>query len=633
MGSEAPPTMLGSALGERNSSGSDGLAPRVGFLQPPARRSVHKRASKLPPLGGGRGSAPEFEKSEPESEPLLLLPRSGFPGSHDSDSDWDATVSAKPVASRIGRDEGYVVGVLKWFGNLERHYGWRLLILLWSSQHLLKGVVNQFQSSAVMFLLQEYNVSGPSMQIYTSIGSAAWALKPLIGVVSDLFPWWGCRKAPYVVATSIIGICSTMLIGSASKESMTVLGTVWCLFGMSLQASTCDLLTEAKYSQKLHEKPAHGPDLITYVWGGVSMGNVLAICVVGTIMTNFGGARAAFLACLVPGSVILVPTLMGYFDEAHISAGALAALRDNILRQGEVLFLCALMTVLTIFLAIVGAVSTSHIHHLAAAIGVLLVLLPSFHLLLRPEIAKVNSFFVLQAALNLSIGGATFYFYTDPPEQFPEGPHFSPWFFASTMGLVSACMSIVGLALYTKYMKNWGYRALILFSNSLVTVLSLLDALMFLRLNVRVGIPDAVFVLGSSVMTTVIKQWQWMPGVVVLSQLCPKGMEATMFALLAGCANLGGQIADYLGAYMLSTLGVHPSGAPGESHMFDNLWKASVVSTLLPAVTILFIPVLIPSAKQTDKLLLENPTSATSGSLLQRLRGSSGWSRSSSIPP
>lgn len=633
MGSEAPTTTLGCALGERNSSGSDGLAPRVGFLQPPARRSVQKRAPKLPLLGGGGAS--EFEKSEPESEPLLLIPKSssGASGSHDSESDWDATVSAKPVAGRRGREDGYVVGALKWFGNLERHYGWRLLILLWSSQHLLKGVVNQFQSSAVMWLLQEYNVSGPSMQIYTSIGSAAWALKPLIGVVSDMFPWWGCRKAPYVVASSIIGVSCTMMIGYSTKETMSVLGTVWCLFGMSLQASTCDLLTEAKYSQRLHEKPAHGPDLITYVWGGVSAGNVLAICVVGTIMTNFGGARAAFLACLVPGSVILVPTLMGYFDEAHISASALTALRDNFLRQGEVLFLCALMTVLTIFLAIVGAVSTSHIHHLSAAIGVLLVLLPSFHLLLRPEIAKVNSFFVLQAALNLSIGGATFYFYTDPPEQFPEGPHFSPWFFASTMGFVSACMSIVGLVLYSKYMKNWGYRWLILFSNSLVTVLSLLDAVMFLRLNVRVGIPDTVFVLGSSVMTTVIKQWQWMPGVVVLSQLCPKGMEATMFALLAGCANLGGQIADYLGAYMLSTLNVHPSGAVGESQMFDNLWKASMVSTLLPAVTILFIPALIPSAKQTDKLLLANPTSATFGSLLHRLRGSGGSSRSSSIPP
>ncbi len=46
-----------------------------------------------------------------------------------------------------------------------------------------------------------------------------------------------------------------------------------------------------------------------------------------------------------------------------------------------------------------------------------------------------------------------------------------------------------------------------------------------------------------------------MPGVVILSQLCPPGMEATMYALLAGCHNLGNSISANLGAYMLQLLG------------------------------------------------------------------------------
>lgn len=569
----------------------------------------------------------ENEKSEPESEPFLANQlESGNSSGSDFASGFAAEAtewSGPPSLKLRSASTGAWTLTLRWFARLELHYGWRLLILLWSSQHLLKGVVNQFQSSAVMWLLQEYNVSGPRMQVYISVGASAWALKPIIGAVSDMFPWWGRRKAPYVVFASLIGVASTLMIGISTKESMSVLGTVWCLFGMSLQASTCDLLTEAKYSQRLHEKPAHGPDLITYVWGGVSVGSIFSIGAVGTLMTQFGGPRAVFLACLAPSAVIVVPTLIGYFDETVISGGALRALREEFLKQGEVLVLCGLMTVLTLFMSFVGSASASHGAHLASALVVLCVLLPSFHLLLRPEIAMVNTFFVLQAALSLSIGGATFYFYTDPPEQYPEGPHFSIWFYASMMGLVGSAMSIVGLAVYTTYMKSWNYRWLILFSNILVTVLSLLDVVMFLRLNVRVGIPDTAFVLGSSVMTTVIKQWQWMPGVVILSQLCPQGMEATMFALLAGCTNLGGQISDYLGAYMLSVLEVNPNGAVGESRQFDNLWKASIISTLLPAITIIFIPILIPSAKQTDKLLLEDPTSATRGSLLLQVRGQS----------
>ena len=51
------------------------------------------------------------------------------------------------------------------------------------------------------------------------------------------------------------------------------------------------------------------------------------------------------------------------------------------------------------------------------------------------------------------------------------------------------------------------------------------------------------------------------PGVVILSQLCPPGLEATMYALLAGCHNLGGTISSATGAWVLQVLEVQPSGA------------------------------------------------------------------------
>lgn len=53
--------------------------------------------------------------------------------------------------------------------------------------------------------------------------------------------------------------------------------------------------------------------------------------------------------------------------------------------------------------------------------------------------------------------------------------------------------------------------------------------------------------------------------------------QATMFALLAGCANIGNTIADYVGAYVLEVLQVHPTGAMGEGIQFQNLWKASCI--------------------------------------------------------
>mmetsp|Transcript_88860 Transcript_88860/g.153917 ORF Transcript_88860/g.153917 Transcript_88860/m.153917 type:complete len:758 (+) Transcript_88860:105-2378(+) len=506
---------------------------------------------------------------------------------------------------------------IAWFAALRANYGTSLLLLLFAAQHVLKGVVQQFQAATVMWVFRDYRVSGPRMQVYTSVSNSAWALKPLIGLVSDLVPVWGLHKAPYVVLASTVGVVCTSAIGFSTCDSMSVVAIVGCLFGMSLQASTCDLLSEAKYSEHLAEKPAFGPDLLTYVWGGISTGNIIAICSVGWLIQNFG-PRSVFLACVAPSSAILYPTLFNYFEETPVDAVQQARVRAFFFKQKEVIWLCVLMFFCTVLLTITGATTLSHRLHFIVAVSVLLILLPSFHIVLRPEIAKVNTFFVLQAALGIGINGATFYFYTDKPEQFPEGPHFSAWFFTTTLGLVSASMSLLGLGTYNRYMKDWTYRSLILFCNTVVTCLSLMDIVMYTRTNVKVGIPDVVFVLGSSVCTIVIRQWQWMPGMVIMSQLCPSGMEATMFALLAGCANIGNTIADYIGAYVLEVLHVHPTGAADEGHQFDNLWKASAIATMMPAVTILLVPFLIPQAKQTDKLLVANRSSATAGSPLSK---------------
>eukprot|EP00931_Biecheleriopsis_adriatica_P049350 TRINITY_DN28550_c0_g1_i1.p1 TRINITY_DN28550_c0_g1~~TRINITY_DN28550_c0_g1_i1.p1 ORF type:complete len:580 (-),score=88.73 TRINITY_DN28550_c0_g1_i1:124-1863(-) len=563
--------------------------------------------------------------SEPEQEPVENTKDNAFLGKDNTfllQPGRYRRGSQKLIASKTVPAATSNVGdaLLLWIDDLQTEYGIKLILLLHSSQHLLKGIVHQCQAAAVMWLFREYQISGPQMQVYVSIAASAWALKPVLGCASDMIPLWGYRRAPYVLITSIVGVACTTSIGFSTKESVKPLSVVACLFGMALQGATCDLLTEARYSEQLQEKPRHGPDLISYVWAGISIGGMIAMSIAGWIISNIG-ARAVFLACIAPSAAVILPTCLNFFEEVPLSREMTSTLRHNFSQQTEVVALCALMSGLSMSLSTVGAISESHLTQCVAALVVISIMLPSFHLILRPEIAKVNTFFVLQACFNVTISGATFYFYTDQPAQYPGGPHFSTQFFASVLGFVASAMSLTGLALYTKYMKDWGFRSLLLFSNIIVTLLSLLDTFMFLRLNQKFGIPDTAFVLGSSACTVVMKQLQWMPGVLLMSQLCPVGMEATMFALLAGCANVGSQISDYLGAFLLDSLKVQPTGAVGEAHEFDNLWKASLIGTLLPGLTILLIPFMIPVAQQTDnKLLVGRVASATWGSPLWRWR-------------
>ena len=85
-----------------------------------------------------------------------------------------------------------------------------------------------------------------------------------------------------------------------------------------------------------------------------------------------------------------------------------------------------------------------------------------------------------------------------------------------------------------------------------------------------------------------------MPSIVIISQLCPDKVEATMYALFAGSSNLGSDLANYGGAFVMDYLGVEPSGALNESRQFDNLWVASLISAVAPCIPLLLLTILVP---------------------------------------
>mmetsp|Transcript_1183 Transcript_1183/g.2311 ORF Transcript_1183/g.2311 Transcript_1183/m.2311 type:complete len:563 (+) Transcript_1183:119-1807(+) len=508
--------------------------------------------------------------------------------------------------------------------SLAEHFGVKLLILLFATQHLMKGFAASFVGPPTQYLLAAYKVDGPRLGIFSGVVSLPWAMKPIIGLMSDCFPIAGFNKGPYILFVSLMGISATLLVGIMPHDSMGVEKVVACLFIIQLQLSTSDLLSEAKYAEKMQKKPERGPDLMTYVWFGLTAGGLVATLLVGPCIAHLG-VKASYILVAVPLAVVVAPVALNYMEEKQATAEDIAAARQHMFAQKEACFLCLLMFVSTVALAILGTAYESVELNAAAAIFVGLVMAVSFTVVLKPLIAKVNLFFLLQTACSLNIGGATFYFYTDSVDQYPEGPHFTMEFYTSVLGVVGSLCSMAGIYTYQKYMTNWSYRSLLMATNVALSVLSFADVVMLSRLNIRMGVPDRAFVLGASVFQTLIAQWMWMPGVVLNSQLCPKGMEATMYALLAGCHNLGFTIASSCGALLLKWLNCAPSGQPGESSDFINLWKASALSTVLPLFTLIMLPCMIPDAYQTDKLLDEEDRDATSGSLWKQ------WWREKSV--
>jgi len=506
----------------------------------------------------------------------------------------------------------------EWLEDLCDTFGWKLIVLLHVVQHLLKGFAASLAGQVAPYLYRLYQVPAPQMQIFEGVSGLPWAMKPIFGLFSDIFPIRGYKKAPYMWIASILGIAGFASIGFVPVSSMPINGLVLCMFATNLQCSTCDLLSEAKYSEKIAENPAKGPGLMTYVWSGMSAFGLLAVLLSGPAI-YYLGAKMAYAIAAIPAALVLWPVSRGYLEEREMTSEEVVTNRRRFLNdQTECCILCVLMFVCSMSLMIVGLAERSPLDNSIASAIVFIVILIAFSVMLNPAIAKFNAFSLIQTSLAPSVGGAAYFFFTDNAEQYPEGPHFSPFFFNSVLSGVGGALSLLGIYTYQKYMTDWSYRSLLTFTNVVAGLFSLLDIVMFTRTNLAIGIPDHAFVLGSSVLTEVLMQWMWMPQVVIQAHLCPKGMEATMYALLAGCHNLGSTISGSFGALLLQYLEVTPDGSNGESAKFDNLWKASAVSSVLPLITILSMVWLIPNAKQTERLIGDEISDATSGSLFRQ---------------
>jgi hypothetical protein len=230
----------------------------------------------------------------------------------------------------------------------------------------------------------------------------------------------------------------------------------------------------------------------------------------------------------------------------------------------------------------------------------------SFYLLLKKRVAKILIFMVLQNMFSISLRAATFYFYTNPVEAYPEGPHFTRQFYVTIMGGFGIILSVFGVMIYTTFMYNWSYQRMFSITTALYILSCVPNIILFKRWNIVAGIPDTAFVLGTEVLQVVIGQLNNMPFAVMMLALCPKSTAATLYAIMAGSNNLGSAFSSYQGAFVLDMLHIKPTGnMSGESEQFDNLWIASVISCGIQVVPLLFVRWLIPDVKQTDELLNE----------------------------
>lgn len=158
--------------------------------------------------------------------------------------------------------------------------------------------------------------------------------------------------------------------------------------------------------------------------------------------------------------------------------------------------------------------------------------------------------------------------------------------FLGTVRVVGWSGLMLGTFLYNRYLKHMKLRRILMLAQIGLSMISFLDLALVSRLNVHFGVSDKLMVIWGSALADAINQLKMMPFLIISGQLCPPGIEGTLFALFMSINNLGSTMGSFLGAGLASLLGI-------SADSFDNMplgVSIQAVCTLVPVGFLFLIP-------------------------------------------
>lgn len=468
----------------------------------------------------------------------------------------------------------------------------------------LKGPVYTMLQSAQLPFFKSIGVTGERFQSFGIVASTPWSLKAAIGLLSDSLPILGYHKRPYILISSLVGVAALLALSVIPFTNATAPIPAVLMSFVSLQLATADLLTEGTYAAKMRDVPDTGADVVTFVWGLYMVGVFFGSSLAGPLADVFN-PRVIFVVCL-PLALQVIPT-SAYLPEMRLPPHDRGFRSAKLAEHPKIFSLGLMMTSGGLLLALVSLFLSSLVQSVVS-VAVSIALCIFAWLWLPAVLRKANTYMFIASAFYVNVGGVSDYWFTGPEECVPGGPHFSFTFYLTYAALIGSLAGMAGVSLFQMFLSRGTYRMAFCSTLILKLLASLFDLFIVRRDNLRFGIPDHVaFLLGDAVIGNMIDMLDFMPAVVLTSAACPPGMEATIYALLAGFQNFGSNVSRAVGVGLVHQLGIRTT-VPCN---FDNFPLALVIAhILLPLCTLPLIFVLIPPNLITDRLFDEEVSPA-----------------------
>jgi folate/biopterin transporter len=219
-------------------------------------------------------------------------------------------------------------------------------------------------------------------------------------------------------------------------------------------------------------------------------------------------------------------------------------------------------------------------------------------------IAKANIFGYLQNVVYIRVSSPVNAFYMNTKKCPGDFPNFSYTFYSTVAGIISSIVGMFTVAIFNFLFSKHTYHLTFCCTTIFQVLAGIVDIIIVKRWNLSIGIPDhAMYIWGDAVVGEVVYMLGWMPMVILLSRLCPRGSESVVYALMAGFSNLGQTTASSQGAIIMEYGWPVFSAKAGNKCDYSNLpWLLFVCNVMTPLLVIPLTFMLIPRARIIDDI-------------------------------
>ncbi len=437
-------------------------------------------------------------------------------------------------------------------------FTWKFIFLLFITQCFIKGIVFVIYTAGVFPLLKTLGIDAVQVQLYGALSMSPWTIKPLMGIISDLIALFGFHKRIWMFISILVGVAGTivMVAGPAIPVLIVTMVTL-----VHFEIAVCDLLMEGQYAELMRENPHTGSNIVTLANGFQQVGFIIAMSFMGPL-ADLQLFRVSHIIALVLCCTPILPIFWGFIPEKRRTNAPVVLLDTLRLRKQWKIVLVVILTGLSApAMAAISALASKYLGLLFSAIVLVLACLGGIFAFDQKIIWRVVLYQVLTQVSRISFSSALDFFFTADATCLPNGPQFSYKFYITTTGIARGVASVATVILYQFLFSRWKYRNVLIFTTLLSGVGGIFDFIIVNRWNLAWGISDRVFFLiGDDVIHSCVDILNWIPSSSIIGKVCPKNMESSTYAFIAGISNFGSMVAVISGALITEWFGVVTTG-------------------------------------------------------------------------